>query len=64
MREKAGRTGSLRQCSRISGREGKMKKWILLLWIIPIFVISCVTGSSERKKDNCPSGVPASGSQK
>jgi hypothetical protein len=44
--------------------EKKMKRWILLLCIVPIFLISCLTGSSERKKDECPSGVPRSGMQK
>jgi hypothetical protein len=42
----------------------KMKRWVLLLCVLSLFLASCVTGSSEKKKDDCPSGVPASGIKK
>jgi PBP1b-binding outer membrane lipoprotein LpoB len=42
----------------------KMKKWALSLCILSIFLTGCVTSSAEKKKDECPSGVPASGIQK
>jgi hypothetical protein len=41
-----------------------MKKCVLLLFILFIFLVGCVTESAERKKDECPSGVPRSGIQK
>jgi outer membrane lipoprotein-sorting protein len=42
----------------------KMKKVVLFLCILSIFLTGCVTSSAEKKKDDCPSGVPASGIQK
>jgi hypothetical protein len=42
----------------------KMKRWVLLLCILSIFLGGCVTDSAERKKDDCPSGIPRSGIQK
>jgi hypothetical protein len=41
-----------------------MKRCVLLLFILPVLLVSCVTDSAERKKDDCPSGVPRSGIQK
>jgi len=41
-----------------------MKRCVLLLFILSVLLVSCVTGSAERKKGDCPSGVPRSGIQK
>jgi hypothetical protein len=48
---------------RVSWRR-RMKKCVLLLCILFIFLTGCITSSAEKKKDDCPSGVPASGIQK